>query len=29
MNNKCIYFVEGTCEKQLISALKEALAKLI
>jgi hypothetical protein len=29
MNNKCIYFVEGTCEKQLISALKEAPAKLV
>ena len=29
MNNKCIYFVEGSCEKQLISALKEAPAKLV
>ena len=29
MNNKCIYFVEGTCKKQLISALKEAPAKLV
>ena len=22
MNSKCIYFVEGECEKQLINALK-------
>ena len=29
MNNKCIYFVEGTCKKQLISAFKEAPVKLI
>lgn len=29
MNNKCIYFVEGACEQQLISALKEEPAKLI
>ena len=24
MNNKCIYYVEGPCEQQLIAALKEA-----
>lgn len=29
MNNKCIYYVEGPCEQQLISALKEAPEKLI
>lgn len=29
MNNKCIYYVEGPCEKQLISALKENPEKLI
>lgn len=29
MNNKCIYYVEGPCEQQLISALKESPAKLI
>ena len=29
MNNKCIYYVEGPCEQQLISALKEAPGKLI
>lgn len=29
MNHKCIYFVEGSCEQQLISALKEAPARLI
>ena len=26
---KCIYYVEGPCEQQLISALKEAPEKLI
>lgn len=26
MNNTCIYFVEGACEKKLISALKESPA---
>ena len=29
MNNKCIYYVEGPCEQQLISALKEEPARLI
>ncbi len=29
MNDKCIYYVEGPCEEQLISALKEAPRKLI
>lgn len=29
MNNKCIYYVEGLCEQQLIAALKEAPEKLI
>ena len=29
MNKKCIYFVEGSCEKQLIDALKQQPAKLI
>lgn len=29
MNNKCIYCVEGPCERQLIAALKEAPSKLI
>ena len=29
MNNKCIYYVEGPCEQQLISALKEKPEKLI
>ena len=29
MNNKCIYYVEGPCEQQLIAALKEQPAKLI
>lgn len=29
MSNKCIYYVEGPCEQQLISALKEAPEKLI
>ena len=29
MNNKCIYYVEGPCEQQLISALKESPSKLI
>lgn len=29
MNKKCIYFVEGSCEKQLIDALKQRPAKLI
>lgn len=29
MNNKCIYYVEGPCEQQLIAALKENPAKLI
>ena len=29
MSNKCIYYVEGPCEQQLIAALKENPAKLI
>lgn len=29
MNTKCVYLVEGSCEKQLISALKEHPSKLI
>lgn len=29
MAGKCLYFVEGPCEKQLISALKESPGKLI
>lgn len=29
MNNKCIYFVEGSCEKQLVEALKLPPANLI
>lgn len=29
MNNRCIYYVEGACEQQLIMALKENPAKLI
>lgn len=29
MNQKCIYYVEGPCEQQLISALKENPANLI
>lgn len=29
MNKKCIYFVEGPCEQQLIAAMKETPAKLI
>ncbi len=29
MNSKCIYYVEGPCEQQLIAALKENPAKLI
>lgn len=29
MNNKCIYYVEGPCEQQLIAALKENPSKLI
>ena len=29
MNNKCIYYVEGPCEQQLIAALRETPAKLI
>ena len=29
MNNKCIYYVEGPCEQQLIAALKQNPAKLI
>lgn len=29
MNNKCIYYVEGPCEQQLIAALKESPARLI
>ncbi len=29
MINKCIYYVEGPCEQQLLSALKETPAKLI
>ena len=27
--NKCIYYVEGPCEQQLIAALKESPSKLI
>lgn len=29
MNNKCIYYVEGPCEQQLIAALKENPSKLM
>lgn len=29
MNNKCIYYVEGPCEQQLVAALKENPSKLI
>ena len=29
MSNKCIYYVEGFCEQQLIAALKEAPARII
>ena len=29
MNGKCIYYVEGSCEQQLIAALKEKPARLI
>ena len=29
MNNKCIYYVEGPCEQQLVAALKQNPAKLI
>ncbi len=29
MNSKCIYYIEGPCEQQLIAALKENPAKLI
>ena len=29
MNEKCIYFVEGSCEKQLIDSLKQKPGKLI
>ena len=29
MNNKCIYYVEGPCEQQLIAVLKEAPERLI
>ena len=29
MNIKCIYFVEGPCEKQLVEALKTSPEKLI
>ena len=29
MNSKCIYYVEGSCEQQLIVALKKQPAKLI
>lgn len=29
MNNKCIYYVEGSCEQQLIAPLKEAPERLI
>ena len=29
MNSKCIYYVEGPCEQQLIAALKENPAKLV
>ena len=28
-NNRCIYYVEGLCEQQLIAALKEKPARLI
>ena len=29
MNNKCIDYVEGPCEQQLIAAVKEAPERLI
>ena len=29
MNNKCIYYVEGLCEQQLIAALRETPEKLV
>lgn len=29
MNNKCIYYVEGPCEQQLIVALKENPSRLL
>ena len=29
MNNKCIYYVEGPCEQQLIAALKETPERVI
>ena len=29
MSSKCIYYVEGLCEQQLIAALKENPARLI
>ncbi len=29
MNNRCICYVEGPCERQLIAALKEAPERLI
>lgn len=29
MNNRCIDYVEGPCEQQLIAALKEAPERLI
>ena len=29
MSGKCIYYVEGLCERQLIAALKENPARLI
>ena len=29
MNNKCVYYVEGHCEQQLIAALKESPSRLI
>lgn len=29
MNNKCIYYVEGPCEQQLIAALKENPSRLL
>ena len=29
MNSKCIYFAEGSCEEQLVSALKLQPARLV
>ena len=28
MNNKCIYYVEGSCEQQLIMGLKRSTGKI-